>query len=188
MIKPSAVFLWRKVDHPGHDSCRLFKLANGWRLSGAAIFWDNGKPCHLLYAIWTDKAWRTKNTKVSGYIGKRTVDIRITSALSGGWRVNGVLSARVTGCLDVDLGFTPATNLTVLRRLALKIGQRADAPAAYLQFPELRLVKLPQSYQRIGRTEYEYDAPTVGYSGKLKVSSIGAVKQYPGLFELVMSG
>jgi hypothetical protein len=31
MIKPVAIFLWRKLDHPGHDSCRLFKLANGWR-------------------------------------------------------------------------------------------------------------------------------------------------------------
>jgi uncharacterized protein len=40
----------------------------------------------------------------------------------------------VADCVDVDLGFTPATNLIVLRGLSLKIGQRAQAPAAYLSF------------------------------------------------------
>lgn len=49
-------------------------------------------------------------------------------------------------------------------------------------------MKLPQSYWRIGLVEYEYAAPTVGYAGTLHVLPIGAVSQYPGLFELVMSG
>jgi len=56
MIKPVAVFLWRKIDHSGHDSCRLFKLAHGWRLTGAATFLDNGKPCHLQYDVAADVA------------------------------------------------------------------------------------------------------------------------------------
>jgi hypothetical protein len=89
----------------------------------------------------------------------------------------------VRGCVDIDLGFTPSTNLIVLRRLSLKVGQRAEAPAAYLQFPEMGLALLPQTYRRIGRSEYEYEAPTVGYSGTIKVSSSGAVIRYPGLFE-----
>jgi hypothetical protein len=109
MIKPIAVFLWRKIDHPGHDSCRLFKLTNGWRLTGAAIFWDNGMPCHLEYDIAADGAWKTRNAKVSGYVGKKAVDLRIASAGAARWQLNGVLGG-VTGCVDVDLGFTPATN------------------------------------------------------------------------------
>lgn len=188
MIKPIAIFLWKKLDNPGHDSCRLFELANGWRLTGGAIFWDNGRPCHLQYDVAADRAWKTRSAKVSGYIGKKDVDLRIASVGSTRWQLNGVLKKSVTGCPDIDLGFTPATNLIVLRRLALKVGQRAEAPAAYVQFPEMRLVKLPQSYLRIGRTAYEYQAPTVGYSGTLQVLPIGAVSQYPGLFELVVSG
>ncbi len=188
MIKPVAIFFWRKVDHPGHDSCRLFKLSNGWRLTGAAVFRDNGKPCYLQYDAAADRAWKTRNAKVSGYIGKKAVDLRIVSTGTARWQLNGVLGKSVTGCVDVDFGFTPATNLITLRRLALKVGQRADAPAAYLRFPEMRLVKLPQSYLRTGRTEYEYKAPTVGYSGTLKVLATGAVSHYPGLFELVVSG
>ena len=88
-------------------------------------------------------------------------------------------------CIDVDLGFTPATNLIVLRRLALGIGDQADAPAAYLAFPALRLVALPQTYRRLSRTRYAYAAPTEGYAGTLQVSPLGAVVDYPGRFELV---
>jgi hypothetical protein len=188
VIKPIAVFLWRKIDHPGHDICRLFKLAKGWRLTGAAIFWDNGRPYHLEYDVATDGGWKTRKAKVSGYVGKKSLDLRIESAEATRWQLNGVLSKSVIGCVDVDLSFTPATNLIALRRLALKVGQRAEVPAAYLKFPEMRLVMLPQSYHRLGHTEYEYEAPTVGYSGTLQVLPSGAVSQYPGLFELVISG
>ena len=187
MLKPVAVYFWRKIDQPGHDTCRLFKLAQGWRLTGAAIFLDNGRPCHLEYSVTTNGAWKTRSAKVSGYIGRKALDVRIAAAGPARWKLNGVLSKSVTGCVDVDLGLTPATNLIVLRRLALKVGQRAKAPAAYLSFPELRLVKLPQSYFRTGQSAYEYVAPTVGYAGTLRVLPSGAVSQYPGLFELVVS-
>ena len=186
-VGPSAAFFWRKLDHPGHDSCRLFKLPTGWRLSGAAVFWEEERPCHFHYEVLTDALWRTRRASVAGYLGNRTVEVRITRARNQ-WKVGSEALNNIADCVDVDLGFTPATNLIVLRRLSLKIGQRAEAPAAYLAFPRMRFVKLPQTYHRIGRTEYEYEAPTVGYAGTLHVSTAGAVVHYPGLFELVSSG
>jgi hypothetical protein len=182
------MFFWKRVDHPGHDSCRLFNLPHGWRLSGAAVFWDEGQPCHLRYEVSVGPAWRTRGARVTGYLGRKAVDLRIRSAGAGRWQVNGIHRKGVTGCVDVDLGFTPATNLVALRRLSLKVGQRAEAPAAYLQFPAMRLVYLSRTYVRIGRTEYRYEAPTVGYAGTLRVLPSGAVARYPGLFEQVTSG
>jgi hypothetical protein len=185
MTKPIAAFFWRKMDNPGADSCRLIKLSSGWRLSGAAVFWEAPHACHFHYDVVADVAFRTKSATVVGYLGKKAIDIQIRSAGTGSWRVNGALNSKVAECIDVDLGFTPATNLLALRRLALKVGQHAEAPAAYLEFPSLRFTKLPQRYERTGRTAYAYEAPTVGYSGTLQVSPIGAIVQYPGLFELV---
>ena len=185
MTKPTAAFFWRKIDHPGDDSCRLIKVSSGWRLSGAAVFFEAPRACHFQYEVVADGAFRARSATVVGYLGNKAIDIRIRSAGTGRWRVNGVLNSKVTGCIDVDLGFTPATNLLALRRLALKVGQHAEAPAAYLEFPGLRFTRLAQRYERTGRTEYAYEAPTVGYSGTLQVSSLGAVVQYPGLFELV---
>jgi hypothetical protein len=184
-MKPTASFFWRKLDHPGHDSGRLFRLSSGWRLTGASVFFEANRPCHFQYEVVTDSAWKTRRADVTGYLGNRAVDVRISAAGPGRWKVGGVLQSNLAGCVDVDLGFTPATNLIVIRRLALAIGERAEAPAAYLAFPRMRFVKLPQSYHRTGKTEFDYAAPTVGYAGTLVVLPSGAVAQYPGLFALI---
>ncbi|KQV49340.1 hypothetical protein ASC95_17185 [Pelomonas sp. Root1217] len=187
-MKPTAAFFWRKLDHPGHDSCRLFHLSNGWRLSGAAVFWDEGRPCHLGYEVATDAEWRTRRARVVGYVGNRAIDLRINTAAGAHWKVGGEGQSNIAGCPDVDLGFTPATNLIAVRRLSLKVGQRAQAPAACLSFPGMRFVKLPQTYHRISRTEYAYEAPTVGYAGTLQVAASGAIVHYPRLFERLAEG
>jgi hypothetical protein len=178
-------FFWRRLDQPGHDSCRLFALTNGWLLEGMAVFAEARSACHLSYSVVADKAFRTKRADVVGYIGNRAVDLRIRSAGAGRWRIAGSSAAPIAGCLDVDLGFTPATNLLPIRRLALRVGERADAPAAYVQFPRLRLTKLPQRYERIARDKYAYESPKHGYAATLRVLPIGAVADYPRIFELV---
>ena len=164
---PAAVFLWRKLDEPGHDCCGLWALAGGWRLDGAAAFRDGGRACHLRYEVLVDRRWRTRRASVRGHVGRRAVDLRIAPAPGRRWRLDGAIARGVEGCVDVDLGFTPATNLIALRRLALRVGEHADAPAAYLAFPALRLVALPQTYRRLSRTRYAYAAPTEGYADTL---------------------
>ncbi|WP_161946184.1 putative glycolipid-binding domain-containing protein [Desulfonatronum thiosulfatophilum] len=100
----------------------------------------------------------------------------------GAWTVNGAELPQITGCQICDLGFTPATNFLPVRRLALRIGEEAQAHAAYLTFPQLRFEVLPQRYKRISDTEYEYQSPGVGYSGTLVFSAQGVIVSYPGLF------
>jgi len=100
------------------------------------------------------------------------------------WSLNGAEQARVTGCIDVDLNFTPATNLIQLRRLALRVGDKADAPAAWLRFPDVVLERLEQHYGRVELNRYEYQAPSVGYAAPLDVTDIGFVTRYPGLWEV----
>jgi uncharacterized protein len=186
-IPAAATFFWRKIDLPGHDICHLFRLDRGWCLSGTSLFLDR-QPCHLHYKVYTDVAWRTRSALVSGFLGKKAVELRIRHIDdSCRWQINDIFKDEVAGCIDIDLGFTPSTNMIVIRRLGLKVGQWAEAPAAYLQFPKLQFVKLPQTYIRIGRDRYQYDAPTVGYSGTLRVSTIGSVIEYPGLFEQLTS-
>jgi uncharacterized protein len=184
---PVAVLLWRRLDEPGHDACGLWPAANGWRLSGAAAFREAGLVCQLRYEVLADQAWRTRRATVSGTAGRHGVELRIASAARGGWALNGVAQPGLAGCVDVDLGFTPATNLLPIRRLALKIGQRAEAPAAYLEFPRLRLLVLPQVYRRVSATRYAYESPAHNYAATLQVTRIGAIADYPGVFKLVTS-
>ena len=176
-MKPIAAFFWRRLDHPGHDSCRVFKMRRGSRLSGVAVFWDKHKPCHFQYEVEADEKWRTRSASVVGYLGNKAIDLSISSSQGGGWMVGSELQDRFTDCIDVDL-----------RRLALRIGEQAQAPAVYLSFPKMRFERLPQTYRRISRTQYEYEASSVGYAGTLRVLASGAVAHYPDLFELVTSG
>ena len=51
----------------------------------------------------------------------------------------------------------------------------------------MRLEELPQTYERIARDLYSYEASTVGYKGKLTVARNGMVITYPGLFESLIA-
>jgi hypothetical protein len=91
----------------------------------------------------------------------------------------------VTGCLDVDLAFTPATNLLPIRRLDLPIGASQPAAAAWLTFPELSLRRLDQAYGRRGEREYAYESLGGSFRTTLQVSRAGFVTDYPGLWAIL---
>jgi hypothetical protein len=104
------------------------------------------------------------------------------------WQINGTDQPEVAGCIDVDLNFTPATNLIAIRRLALAVGDASDAPAAWLRVPELTLERLEQRYHRVGLDIYDYEAAGTGYAASLQVSDVGFVTRYPGLWEQEATG
>jgi uncharacterized protein len=178
-----ADFFWRRLDQPGHDCCRLFRLSGGWRLKGMAVFRESGHSCNLEYDVSVDSAWKTLRARVAGFRGRRALDMRIRRTAAGHWHVGPELQRAVAGCIDIDLGFTPATNMLAIRRLRVGIGQKVEAPAAWLALPSMKLRVLPQTYLRSTKFEYDYEAPTVGYKGRLQVSKLGAIVRYPGLFE-----
>ena len=111
--------LWRRLDTPGHDACVVQRSSRGWRLSGRAVFLLDHSPCQLSYEVDCDTDWHSRTAKVEGWIGGDQVKVSITTLPEDRWSLNGVEQPFVAGCIDVDLGFTPATNLIALRRLDL---------------------------------------------------------------------
>lgn len=148
-----------------------------------AVFRESGQSCNFAYEVSVDPTWKTLSARIAGFRGRKEVDMQVRRTPAGQWRVGSELQNAVAGCVDIDLGFTPATNILAVRRLGLGIGESAEAPAAWLALPSTKLRVLPQSYRRVAKFEYDYEAPTVAYKGRLLVSSLGAVVQYPGLFE-----
>lgn len=119
---------------------------------------------------------------MDGFLGLRELHFVIERDAAGQWTLNGEVQRDVAGLVDVDLGFTPASNLLAIRRFDLGVGQATPAPAAYLTFPELKLTRLEQSYQRLDEGRYAYAAPMFGYNDILVVSAAGFVVSYPGLW------
>jgi uncharacterized protein len=99
--------------------------------------------------------------------------------------LNGVAVEGLEHLVDLDYGFTPATNLLQLSRLALEPGQQAEVPAAWFDLDSASLVELPQTYERRSQGSYWYEAPTVPYRALLEIAPNGFVRSYPGLWRLV---
>jgi uncharacterized protein len=175
--------LWRRLDSAGHDACRLVQEDGGWRLEGAAVFGHAGVPACLAYELDCDGEWRTRAGLVRGWVGTRPLDFRITRTPDGVWTLNGQIVPGLEACIDLDLGFTPSTNLFQLRRIALEVGQAADVPVAWLDVPVGSLSTLRQRYERRTADAYWYEAPRFDYCALLRVSAVDFVESYPTLWE-----
>ncbi len=175
--------LWRRLDAAGHDACRLVQRDGAWRLEGAAAFRHEGVPACLAYEVDCDGEWRTREGVVHGWVGARPLDFRITRAPDGIWTLNGQVVPNLDGCVDLDLGFTPATNLFQLRRVALRVGQAADVPVAWLDVAVGTLDMLHQRYERRMTNVYWYEAPRFDYFALLQDNAVGFVEKYPNLWE-----
>lgn len=177
-----ATAFWQRLDTEGHDACRLIRRPNGWRLSGSAIFDHEGKLCLLAYTVDCDAEWRTLSAQVSGSVGFDELAFAIERTPAGRWLLNGIEQAGAKDCIDLDLGFTPATNLIAIRRLDLPHGVETPAPAAYYLEFSLELGLVEQTYRRTGETTLAYASPAYGYSAELTVAPSGFVTDYPGLW------
>lgn len=180
-----ASILWQRLDAEGHDVCRLIDVEGGWRLEGVAAFVHEGAPCGITYAVDCDRSWHTRAARLSGTHGADRVAIQIDRTANGDWRLNGVEQGDAAGLVDLDLGFTPATNTIAIRRLDLAVGETSPAPAAYLAFPTARLDRLDQTYARVDENRYRYVAPAYAYDELLTVSAPGLVTSYPRLWRAV---
>ncbi len=175
--------LWRRLDTPGHDACRLEQSEAGWKLEGTAVFLQDGAPARLAYFVACDQAWRTQEGRVSGWIGEQSVEFIIARTAKGVWSLNGAIAPGLEYFVDLDIGFTPATNLLQLRRVGLAEGQAVDVPVAWLDVSAGALQALPQRYERRTDTTYWYEAPSVRYASLLEVATTGFIRRYPGLWE-----
>jgi len=178
----SATILWRRLDTPGHEAARLTMRDAFWHLDGTAVFADDGQPCRLDYLVICDTQWRTVSAQVLGWIGAHTVNIEISVDSARRWRLNGIERPEVSGCIDVDINFTPSTNLLPIRRLDLDLGQEAKVQAAWLRFPGFTLEPLEQLYRRRDDRTYHYESAGGRFAVDLDVDVVGFVTKYPGVW------
>ncbi|HET6341392.1 MAG TPA: putative glycolipid-binding domain-containing protein [Gemmatimonadota bacterium] len=178
----TSMILWRRLDLPGHEIGILEPRKDGWELRGTAVFSHDGRPCKLDYVVLCDPDWRTSSARVEGMIGDRGVALKVSVDGRRHWCLNGEDSPAVAGCTDIDLGFSPSTNLLPIRRLSLTVGEEAEVRAAWLPFPALEFEPLPQMYRREGERTYRYESSGGRFVRMLEVNRVGFVVKYPELW------
>lgn len=174
--------IWRRHDLAGHETSRVFAVEMGWRLSGVAVFVVAGQACRLEYEVDCDQQWTTKATTVKGWMGERVIETRIERQADGHWYQDGQPCADVTGCMDIDLNFSPSTNLLPIRRLNLATGETAAVRAAWLEFPSFVLQPLEQTYTRLEERKYRYESSGGEFVADLLMDDAGFVIDYGPLW------
>lgn len=194
MDEASRVVVWQSLTGPGADWCELSQIGDLRRLSGTVVTAADGVPVSIDYEVDADPGWNTRMVAIETTIGRADTERRwLAVDGEGHWHAGQfppdlppwVNVAGLTGLADIDLAFTPATNLLPIRRLHPAIGETVAVTAAWLRFPELVVEPLPQTYHRLDERRYRYEANGGEFSAEMVVDDLGLVAHYEGWFERV---
>lgn len=177
--------MWRRIDSEGTDACSFDLFGDNYAISGTAHYQHSSGPARLQYKVSFNADWSSRSALVNGWVGTTRIDFSLSRNLDGSWFINGQKIDGADGLLDVDLGFTPATNTSAIRRLGLAIGREVETTAVWLDADEWCFKPLKQVYRRLSETDYAYRSPSHDYSAILVTDGFGIIQLYPQLWAAV---
>jgi uncharacterized protein len=181
------LYAWRRTDDgTGHSFARVANEDDGWGFDATEILVVRRRPMRISFTVQVDGGWHTRAVDVE-VMTRRVARLRLEADGDRQWRLNGRRAARLDGCIDVDVAATPLTNTFPIRRLAdLSPGEARTSPVAWVDVPSLRVLRVDQTYRRLGPVEgepgleaWQYGDPLHG-SFHITVDSDGIVLDYEG--------
>ncbi|MGH3058837.1 MAG: putative glycolipid-binding domain-containing protein [Gaiellaceae bacterium] len=191
MSDPPAAAACRHVDvREGFEVLFLRREHDGYRFEGHATGLEEGEAWGIRYELVLDSGWTTRSAHVVGRSCSGAHEVRLEADGAGGWTIDGAPAPELAGCLDVDLEASAFTNTLPVNRLRLGVGERAEAPAAYVRAVDLRVERLEQRYARVeddgAGSRYDYEAPDLQFACRIVYDRFGLVLDYPGIAVRVM--
>jgi len=176
---------WERLTVPGLESFSLLPVTAGWSLSGTIVTLHEGIAADSRYEIYCDHSWRTQRAVIEIRFKGTTRTLGIAAG-NGHWAVDNREVRELEGCVDIDLGWSPSTNLLPIRRLNLAVGGDSDTiNAAWIKFPDLTIERLPQRYERLAHDLYRYSSRNGDFSADIHVDQQGIPVEYAGFWRRV---
>jgi len=175
--------LWRRIDGNGFDRCTVSAGPDGHRITGTALFAADGVAHEIRYSVLTDAAWHTRTVGVSLSTSRGDRTLALSADGAGAWSAGDAPLIDLFGAIDVDLAWTPATNILPVKRLALEPGQTADISVVMLDHTDHEVHKANQRYECLAPGRYRFSAGS--FATELLVDDEGLVTTYPGEWEAV---
>jgi hypothetical protein len=179
---PPATACWQhRGARSGFEVAYFSAREPGWRIDGTTAAIEDAQTWIVTYRIELDATWATRSALITARTSAGTHETLLESDGAGRWLVDGDPAPHLDGCLDVDLESSAMTNTLPVHRLDPQA--RVDAPAAYVRALTLTAERLDQVYERIGaeHRQYDYAAPSFGFTARLAYDDSGLVIDYPGI-------
>ncbi len=177
--------MWRRIDVTGMEACSISQEDDGSVISGTAIYKSDSTPVRICYSVACTPDWECTAATVERRIGNDKLNITLRRREDGRWMANDQVITGVSALLDIDLGFTPATNTNAIKRLNLGVGGQSEFAAVWLDDESWTFKPLKQRYERLSKNAYKYVSVDSGYEAELIVDEFGLVQVYPELWETV---
>ncbi len=184
-----AMVRWQDWEGHGLEHCFCRENAEGLVLEGVVAGTRLGAYGGH-YIVRTDPLFRTREVRVK-YVGGPS--LHVESDGEGNWRdmiAPKTLSA-LDGCLDVDVGITPATNTLPIKRLKLRAEESRGIVVAYVPLPDqvkgdFLPLRAEQRYTCLERERrYRYEGLFRAFTAELEIDAAGLVLDYPDTFRRV---
>src|SRR5437870_5629462 len=116
---------WQGLIAPSMEFFQAAASDKGFELEGLILQAHEDQPYSVYYTIRVDRSWATQDVSMEIELedeSERSVALSRDEA-GGHWMRDGNPMAELDGCWDVDLEWTPATNVLPIRRLGLETGE-----------------------------------------------------------------
>ncbi len=178
------IVVWRRLDGLSIEHCSFTQDRSGRQIHGTVIGAER-HPLLVRYAVTCDALWQTRIVEIAVERGTDTRTLQMMVDEDRRWWSTGTELVAFRGCVDVDLGITPATNTLPIRRLNLAIGEKQTVTAAWVQFPTLSIEALPQCYTRLDALRYRYESADGAFTTEIVVDEFGLATHYAGGWERI---
>lgn len=167
-------YLWTALEEPGTEQLSLNRTDQGWLAEGRFLGQWKGESATGSYRLHLLPDWRVVRVEVV-WNGR---SLSLQSDGAGHWQGPEGPLPEVSGCLDVDIAWTPFTNTLPIRRM----GHTGEIKALFLSPPDLNPQMVLQRYTLLDNGRWRYESLTSGYTNEITVDAEGLVVEYPGLF------
>ncbi|MBZ0293099.1 MAG: putative glycolipid-binding domain-containing protein [Anaerolineae bacterium] len=170
--------LWNNRRQENMECCSLLQSDTGFQLQGSAVLKADQLPMRVSYRVDCDSAWMTRAVEIHAWRGDGEADLLLHVDQEQRWWQRDSELSEFRGLVDVDLGFTPATNTLPIQRLRLAEGDSAVTTTVWIQFPTLEIVRFPQRYTRIASDVYLFESLISDFHATLRIDDYGLVTDY----------
>ena len=180
-----AIIMWQRLDQASVEYCELIHADAGYRLEGVVAGVEGHQRHRIEYTVRCDEKWQVREAEIATTIEGEATILRVRVSAGGVWQLSGQPAPYLSGCDDLDLAFTPATNTLALQRLRLSVGSSGISRAAYVKFPEMAVSVLEQTYHRLSEDTYRYETADGTFRNTLTVNEHMLVVSYPPFWKSI---